>query len=651
MAFKDWLGGLFGKKPASRDNYAATYGNGNAAGFAGGSVGRLTQSMATWSGSVNSDLDGSLVILRARARQLAQSNEYGRRFLSMCAANIVGRSGPKLQVRAYLARPDQNGAPVLDKAANDAIEAHWEKWGCTADITGRMDFPQVCRVAVKGAARDGEALVRKIRNKKLPYGFALQLLESDRLAENMNSATASGVIRQGVEMDTSGRPVALWLRTAHPGETFGNANAYQVERVPVSDIIHLYLPERAEQVRGYTWFHAVLLRAQQLAGFNDAAVVAARIGASKIAALERTEDSIDATASMADGMSGGNLQMNIEAGELFELPPGYKLNSWDPEYPHANYESFVKACMRGIASGLDVSTHNLSGDMTDVNYSSARIAELAERDQWIVLQDWLIHSLVAPVYEEWLSIALLRGDIVFPSGSKLPADKLDKFVNASRFQGRRWRWVDPKKEIDAATAAVDLGITSRTRLAAEQGDDFDDVLDELKQEHDALIAAGLDAEPAEPTPAKDAPEVMAADKMARAQIRAAELNREAAQFMRQPDPAPITVNVAPPAVSVEAPGVIFGATREEIEEIQTRQLDRIESLVNKATDMPINVTVNVPEQPAPTIVNNIEPTPVTLEATITPEISVTLPKRKTETTIQRNIAGDMVGSTAVESDV
>ena len=43
----------------------------DAIGFAGAAISRLTSSMANWSGSVNMDLDASLVILRARARALA----------------------------------------------------------------------------------------------------------------------------------------------------------------------------------------------------------------------------------------------------------------------------------------------------------------------------------------------------------------------------------------------------------------------------------------------------------------------------------------------------------------------------------------------------------------------------------------------------
>lgn len=500
--------------PAKRTDdsaYSATFGNGSGGGFAGGAVNRLTVSLATWSGAINADLDASLVIMRARARQLAQSNEYGRRFLSLVATNVVGPHGPKLQVRAYTDFPDQrNKKPVLDKVANDAIEVHYARWCKVSDVTGRMDFAQQCRVAIKGAARDGEALVRYVRRPDLPYGIALQLLEADRLDEQLNVLFQNGgAIRQGVEIDSSGRPLALHIKTTHPGDRYTQAHA-KSERVPMSQILHIYLPERAEQVRGYSWFHAIILRALQLHGFNEAAVIAARIGASKVAALVPKDTdggpmpgALDA---VADGKSSsGALHMDVEAGDILQVPQGYDLDSWNPEYPHANFESFVKAAMRGISAGLDVATHNLSGDMTDVNYSSARIAELSERDMWITLQQWFIRAMVQPVFEEWLAIALLRGEITLPNGKALPAEKLGKFRDAARFQGRRWPWVDPSKEIDAAQKAVDLGITSRTRLAAERGEEFDDVLDELTQEREQLEAAKLAGRPVAPPAAPPAP--------------------------------------------------------------------------------------------------------------------------------------------------
>jgi len=488
-----WRALVPGSTAKRGEPFAAVYGSGAAGGFAGGQISRLTSSLANWSGSINADNDMALPIMRSRARALAANNEHGKRFLSLVATNVVGRRNPKLQVRAMKDARDPNKPTTLDKSANDAIEIHWDRWGKTADLSGRhRSLYQMMRTLIKGVARDGEGLVRIVRNRRLPYGMALQLLEADRLDDTLNQRLANGAtVRQGVEIDGTGRAVAYYIKTSHPGEHYMTQTA-GVERVPVSEVLHVFLTERAEQVRGVTWFHAVILRGSIIHKFEESAVIAAHIGASKIATLERADDAPDAAMGMADAKTSAGLSMSVEAGEMFELPPGYKLNSWNPDYPHQNFESFLKACLRGLAAGFDIAAHNLTGDMTEVNYSSARIAELAEREAWMYLQDWFIESFCVPIYEEWLALALLTGSITFDiSGKSLPADKLDKFRQASRFQGRRWSWVDPLKEAEANEKQLNNRLTSRTRLAAEQGEEFDDILDELAQEDEAIKAANL----------------------------------------------------------------------------------------------------------------------------------------------------------------
>lgn len=602
--------------------------------FAGAAVNRLTASLAGWSGSVNADLDGSLVILRARARQLAANTAHGRRFLSLVANNVVGgENQPKLQVRAYKDQRNPNAATVLDKAANDAIEIHWEQWARACDLGGRMTLTHLLRLVAKAVARDGEALLRLVRGRDLPYGLALQALDIDRLDESLNQQGSGRHIRQGVELDSTGRAVALWLKTRHPGENY-TVGAAEYERVPVADILHVFLPERPEQVRGYTWFHAVLLDSAQLAKFIESAVIAARVGASKVAALERSEDALDQTALMADGTgTGGALSMSVEAGEMFELPPGYKLASWDPEYPHANFDSFLKACMRGIASGLDVAAHNLTGDMTEVNYSSARIAELAEREEWMALQSWFIAAVLRPVFREWLSIALLRGDITFPvSGKALPFDRFDKFYAAARFQGRRWQWVDPRAEVEAAQLLIENGLASRTEIAAAQGKEFDDVLDELRQEDEALRAAGLKAAAPEPRP--EPPDAEEAAREAAAALQRA---------MQAREPTPPQVFNFHPHVTLNQGDIRM--------EVQPQDI-RVEQPA-------IHNTVQVEPTPihiaAPEIRNiiEVEPTPITMEARIetpAPEVTVNLPARRTETTIERDANGNIARASQIETD-
>lgn len=638
---------LVGKPVAQRENLSGFYGMGPRGGYAGGSVGRLTASLATWSGSANSDLDGPLPVLRARARALAGNNEHGKRFLSLVARNVIGRANPQLQVRAYFqAGPKQE--PTLDKAANDAIEIHYQRWGKTADITGNhKSLPAFWRMVVKGVARDGEALVRLVRDKSLPYGIALQALDVDRLDETINAVRLQNgnSIRHGVEIDSAGRAVAYHIRTVHPGENYATG-APGVERVPATDMIHLFLQERAEQVRGVTWFHAVIIRGSTIHRFEDAAVVAAEIGASKIATLEASAEAItggevgagigDRT---SDGTAAGIPQISTEPGELIDLTnyPGVSMNSWNPDYPHQNFESFLKACLRGLAAGLDVAAHNLTGDMGDVNYSSARIAELSERETWMCLQDWIIGNLVERVYSEWLAIAMLRGDIRFESSGKaLPVERLDKFLVASSFMGRRWKWVDPAKEMDAHERGVALGVTSRTRIAAEEGIDIEDVIDELERERAMMDDAGIPVDPK--APAAAAPPPPAAPKSDPALAKAIEALGRAASREPVQAPAP-SVTVHPTMTIHQAPVTIDNHMPEQAAPQVT-----IENRMPEQPAPNVEVTVEavMPEQPAPVVEVKVE-TPDTIRI-------AEMPARVTTSEVERNMAGEIVRTTQTEAD-
>jgi capsid protein len=94
------------------------------------------------------------------------------------------------------------------------------------------------------------------------------------------------------------------------------------------------------------------------------------------------------------------------------------------------------------------------------------------------VQGWFIGRILSPLYREWLRMALAMGAIAMENGSTLPATKYDKFA-AHTWQGRRWPWVDPEKDINAAILAIGARLDSPQRIAAQQGRDIEDVLDDI----------------------------------------------------------------------------------------------------------------------------------------------------------------------------
>lgn len=445
-------------------------------GFDAAAVNRLTASWMGTAVSIDQELRHDLDRLRTRSRDLANNNDYVRKFLRMVSRNVVGPQGFVLQARV------ENAPGKPDTLANASIEQAWYNWGKrgVADISGRMSFADLCRVVATDCARDGEALVRIIRGAAAenPFGLALQVLDAARLATDMNRAVSEGrnAIVMGVEVNGFGRPVAYWVRLG---------SIYQAERIPAEDLLHLYLPERPEQTRGMPWTHSAMMRLHNLNGYEEAAIINARVGAAKMGFFVTPDGT---GKELADGNTDdGQFLHDVAAGEFGVLPAGYDFKSFDPTYPHQQFADFVKSNLRGIAAGLDVAYNGLANDLEGVNYSSIRAGVLEERDQWMVLQSWFIESFLEPVFAEWLPLAMLNQAIVMPNGSALPMGKIEKF-KAHEWQGRRWSWVDPMKDIEAARLAVQSGVSSPQQIAAQSGQDIEDVLDAIAA-FEAMAAA------------------------------------------------------------------------------------------------------------------------------------------------------------------
>lgn len=427
---------------------------------------RLTASWFASRQSINDELLGDLDALRSRARQVAKNNGYGRKFLKMVARNVVGPKGFVLQARIQES-PDQP-----DSAANAAVELAFFNWAQrgSAEITGRMSFNDLCRAVIRAVARDGEALVALVRGSEAgnSEGLALQLIDVARLDTQRNHKPGRGqnAVIMGVEIDSYQRPQAYWIKERPDG---GSSAAV---RYPAADILHLYVVDEPEQVRGIPWMHAAMLDTHDLGEFNRSALLAARKGADTLGFIVAPNpELLEGDDEDADG-----IPLTFSAPGTYEvLPDGYDIRTPDAQYPHAAYDPFTKSILRRIASGLDVSYNSLANDLEGVNFSSIRAGVLEERDEWTQIQNWFIDAFLEPVYREWFARAMTAGAITLDNGTPLPLAKATKFF-AHEWQGRRWQWVDPMKDIEAARKAIQTGVASPQMVAAQNGVDAEDVL-------------------------------------------------------------------------------------------------------------------------------------------------------------------------------
>jgi lambda family phage portal protein len=178
--------------------------------------------------------------------------------------------------------------------------------------------------------------------------------------------------------------------------------------------------------------------------------------------------------------------LNVEVAEpgTFANIGKHGFTPYDPKYPHEQFDPFTKAMVRFIASGLGVSYQTLSGDLSETSYASGRQGLLEERETYKTAQEFLRETFLDRVFSTWLEEAITVGKL------NLPISKFYKF-NRPKWTGRRWSWVDPLKDVQAAKESRAAGFKSSTQIANEMGGDLEDTYDEIAQEEKMAADKGI----------------------------------------------------------------------------------------------------------------------------------------------------------------
>ena len=443
--------------------------------YAGAVVSRLTSDWMSTQASADAEIRTSIRKLRDRSREMVRNNPYAKQAKRTTQVNVVG-SGIKLQSQVQQLRGRK-----LNDSANRLIEEKWRLWTRAqhCDVAGRHSFHMMEWLATGALPESGEALFRIIRrpfgNSKVP--LALEMLESDVLDEEYQGPTLSrsNEWRMGVEINEWGRPVRYAFLTRHPGDYwFQNVSEKEGKHVflPAADVIHLFLPERPQQNRGVPWFHSVMADAHQLQGYEEAAVIRARAGASVMGFVTSPEGELD-----GDDVEDSRRISEFEPGMWKYLEPGQNVEVPNISSPDQQFEMFVKNKVRRFASGFGCSYETLSRDFSDTNYSSSRLSLLEDREHWKVVQGYLIENFHMRVFREWLGLAVLAGELPFTDYEERP-----ERYDTPRWMARGWDWVDPLKEAKAYREMENAGYYTKAQIVSRLGGDFYDNLSEIAME-------------------------------------------------------------------------------------------------------------------------------------------------------------------------
>lgn len=491
-AFKNFLRRVLGTKTKQRSYAAAKSG---------------ALSFTASSSSADTELYLDLRPLRDKSRALVRDNVYAKRAKTIVVNNVIGQ-GVGMQARV------QNDRRQLSTRLNDAIEAAWKEWAmpATCHTGGELSFSDLERLCMMEVFEAGEVLIRvyprAFGGGEIP--LALEVIEAERIADDHEIPVPAGAnVYQGFELDEFNRPLAVWVHQSHPHifRTRPAPGGEGLVRIPADQFFHIRIIERWPQTRGVPWMHSAINRLNQQGEFEEAAVIAARIGASKVGFFENPEYPGPPPAD--EEAEDGQQYINVKAGDFTQLPPGYKLSSWDPNYPDAVVEQFIRAMLRGTAAGIGVSYEALSRDYSQSNYSSSRLGLLDDRDLWRVIQSWWIETFRTPLHRLFVQQSALSA--VVPGLSTAAYLNTPRRFDKVKFKPRGWSWVDPPKEVSAYKEAERAGYITKADVIAATGGgkDLEDYIseraEELEQLDDAGISTDTTAEAEEPAPTEPPP--------------------------------------------------------------------------------------------------------------------------------------------------
>lgn len=433
----------------------------HARGYDAAKMGRRTAGWQANGGTANAQLSQGLARIRNRSRDIIENNEYAKRAVAVFASNVVGYG--------------------ITITPDDEIErAAWKAWSESqqCDASGDDCLGGLLRLGARERFSAGEILFRR-RWRRLTDGLAvpmqIQLLEPDYLDENRTGPVGNGgnICILGKEYDALGECVAYWLFPEHPGEIAqSRLRSFESQRVPAKDVIHYFAKDRPSAVRGVSELAVSLMRYRDTADWNDAEQVRKKMEACVMAIIS------------SSGPDKG-LGLGTEKG-VEKMRPGMIARvgtsdtvSFNNPIPSSGGGEFMRHQLHALAVGAGITYAQLTGDMSQANFSSNRMGliefrQMVEQEQWLNL----VPKVLQPIRTWWREAALL-------GGVKLGEVTKDKYAMPRKYQ------VDPLKDTMTYKEAIRAGARTLSDVLREDGTDLETFIAERKHELAALKEAGI----------------------------------------------------------------------------------------------------------------------------------------------------------------
>lgn len=459
----------------------------------------------TSDGSADADTLADLPTLRRQSRDLIRNEALPAGAIDTMVMGVVGLGVvPQSRIDAEFLGLSDEAASAWSRSAERIFNHIAGK--PTFDAEGRSNFWQMQRLLYRSRLESGDvlALRRYIPRRGKALGVCVQVVEADRITtplEKMNNSR----IREGVEVDANGFPVAFHVMQEHPGDKPILTAATEFTRVPAYDkngdpLALLLVPRlRPGQTRGVPHLAPVVELFKQLGRYTEAEVSAA-VTAAMLAVFVKSPAPVGPLSGSAiPGIVGGvqvapkgNGLTRLQSGMIIDLAPGEEIQVADATRPNTAFEAFCDAILSYVGSALGLPRDVLTKSY-NASYSAARAALQDAFRKYLVERDDLNLGFNQPVWNWVLDEAVASGLLSAPGYFEDPM--IREAYQSAIWVGPVMMSLDPGKDASAAEKWINLGIKSRQDVCAENGLDYDATLLQRAKEKKLEDAAGLTPPP------------------------------------------------------------------------------------------------------------------------------------------------------------
>lgn len=449
----------------------------------------LERTLSNWrwdGGFTNTEILSALPVIRSRSRDMAKNSPLYARYIQLMRENVVG-DGFRFKALPAVSLTDPTS---IDNRAAETLEYHWWKWATNpsaVDAGRRQNLTQILQLAVENWVRDGEAFIILDDTAQNRYGLNLRVVRADCIDETVNFDRGDGVaVRGGVEFDiATGTPRAYWFNGSRADNGVVFFHSKPIVRIEARRVIHLFERHEADQMRGVPLGYAALVPLKMLDEYTRAELVAARAEACTVGIFKSPHDSMNPAKFEVSDKEKDKAAHMIREGQNLWLPPGFDFASHTPSHPNRAWADYSTNLQRLVATGLGVDFTELTGNASAAISVSVRQSILRTREMYKTRQRVVSSLVLDRLYHAWLRSFLslaVSGDLTLADFERL---------SDHEFKGRRWGWIDPTAEVNAATIAVAHGWRTDAEVASDYGNDIDDDIKEAARVKPLKEAAGL----------------------------------------------------------------------------------------------------------------------------------------------------------------